>query len=281
MPAELLGRVFPGFSGALWITPYAVAKPAYYWRHSQSRTICPGGSRVFRTGFLSADVSAARRRGGRGALGLTAVLVLGGCSGSGGDPGAEAAEGGFISAEPSSSASPTGSASTSPASTLTLTPTAAYKPATAEGPAANVPLPVMPELAKQESKEGLEAFAEYWYALANYGYETGDLGPIRLISGESCVSCNSYLRVVEGGYRGGDWMTGAEITLQDTNSNFVKTEEGYYQAVVMFLQKDLHFYEAEGFIGTQPGNSSPVVQLIEAAYSPSGWFAIHIETLEM
>ena len=243
---------------------------------------------MFRTGFLSADFSAVRRGGGLGALGLSAVLVLGGCSGSDGDPGAEAAEGGSSSAAPSGSASGASasasagaSVSESPIAMPTPPPTAAYKPASAEGPAENVPLPMMPELAKQESKEGLEAFAGYWYALANYGYETGDLGPIRLISGESCVSCNSYLRVVEGGYRGGDWMTGAEITMQDVNSNFVKTEEGYYQAVVMFLQEDLHFHEAEGFIGSQPGNSSPVVQLIEATYTPGGWFAIHIETLEM
>lgn len=235
---------------------------------------------MFRTGFRSDNFSAARL----GALGLAAVLVLGGCSGSGDDPGAEAAES-SNSAAPSGSASAGGdateSASASPTPTPTPTPTAAYKPATAEGPAENVTLPVMPELAKQESKEGLEAFAEYWYALANYGYETGDLGPIREISGASCVSCNSYIRVVEGGYRGGDWMTGAKITMQDVNSNFVKTEQGYYQVIVMFLQQDLHYYEVEGFLGTQPGNTSPVVQLIEATYTPKGWYAIQIETLEM
>ena len=215
------------------------------------------------------------------AAGLAAVLVLGGCSGSG-DPEAEAAGNGTSSASPSGSTSPSETAT--PSATPSDTPTstvAAYKPATAEGPAENVPLPVMPELAKENSKEGLEAFAEYWYVLANYGYETGDLDPIREISGDECVSCNSYFRVVEGGYRDGDWMTGAKITMQDVDSNFVKTEDGYYQATTMFLQEDLHFHEIEGFIGSQPGSNTPVVQLIEASYTPNGWHAIHIETLEM
>ena len=103
----------------------------------------------------------------------------------------------------SGSDSVSASASATPGESATPTPTvgtapsvAPYNPATAEGPAENVPLPVMPELAKQESKEGLEAFAEYWYMLANYGYETGDLGPIREISGEECLSCNSYFREI-------------------------------------------------------------------------------------
>ncbi len=38
-----------------------------------------------------------------------------------------------------------------------------------------MPVPVLPEAAKAETKEGLEAFARYWYSLLNYAYETGDL----------------------------------------------------------------------------------------------------------
>ena len=234
---------------------------------------------MFRTSFRSANSSVVTL----GALSMAAVLVLSGCSGSGDEPGAEAATGGSGSST-SSSASASGTASASASATPTPTPTqpaAAYKPASAEGPAENVPLPVMPELAKQESQEGLQAFAEYWYALANYGYETGDTAPIRKISGEDCVSCNSYLKVVESGYAGDDWMLGSKVTMQDVSANFVATDQGYYQATVLFLQEDLHYYAPDGFLGTQPGSHTPVVQLMEAAYTPKGWFAVHIETLEM
>ncbi|MDK1361177.1 DUF6318 family protein [Arthrobacter sp. zg-Y1219] len=230
---------------------------------------------MFRTGFRSDDFSAARL----GALGLAAVLVLGGCSGSGDDPGAEAAEG-SNSAAPSGSAAATESPSASP--TPTPTPTAAaYKPASAEGPAENVPLPVMPDLAKQESKEGLEAFAEYWYALVNYGYETGDPEPVRAVSADTCFNCLSYYRVLDSGYAESDWMMGAKLHLQDVSSNYVETDEGAFQATTLILQDDLHYYGPAGYIGTDPGNSTPAVQLMEAVFTSSGWYVVTLETLEM
>ncbi|MCC9195481.1 DUF6318 family protein [Arthrobacter sp. zg-Y820] len=236
---------------------------------------------MFRTGFRSDNFSAARL----GALGLAAVLVLGGCSGSGDDPGAEAAEG-SNSAAPSGSASAGGdvteSASASPTPTPTPTPTAAYKPATAEGPAENVPLPVMPELAKQESKEGLEAFAEYWYALANYGYETGDPEPVRAVSAETCITCRSYYRVIQKGYVDDDWMVGGKLHVQDVSSNFVATVDGYFQATTLILQDEMQFFGPEGVQGTETESSTPGVQLMEAQYvSGSGWYVIILETLEM
>ena len=84
------------------------------------------------------------------------LTFLAGCSGSGADV--------------AQSPSPSVMEAVSP----TPSPSATYKPASAEGPAETVPLPVMPEEAKAESKEGLIAFARHWYELANYGYETGD-----------------------------------------------------------------------------------------------------------
>ena len=237
---------------------------------------------MFRTGTRSAGFSAARRGGRLGALGLAAVLVLGGCSGSSGDPGAEAAEGGSSSAAPSGSAGAGASASASPTSTSIPTPTAAYKPASAEGPAENVPLPMMPELAKQESKEGLEAFAEYWYALANYGYETGDPEPVRAVSAETCITCRSYYRVIEKGYVNDDWMVGGRLHVQDVSSNYVATVDGYFQATTLILQDEMQFFGPEGTQGMEPDTGTPAVQLMEARYDPgSGWHVITLVTLEM
>jgi hypothetical protein len=89
-------------------------------------------------------------------------LLLAGCSGGApADPG---------------SASPTAaeSASASATPTPTPTPSAVYKPADASGPAQNVPVPVLPDVAKTETKEGLEAFVRFWYGALNYAFETGN-----------------------------------------------------------------------------------------------------------
>ena len=96
-------------------------------------------------------------------LGVIALLLLSGCQ-NGPAPASS------LSETSSTTASPTLSGSASPASAGPST-AGAYKPADAKGKAQNVPVPVMPELAKENSKAGLEAFIRYWYAV-NYANET-------------------------------------------------------------------------------------------------------------
>jgi hypothetical protein len=88
------------------------------------------------------------------------VLALSGCSG-GGEPQA----GPTATAVASPAASGSGSASATPSATPTPKPTPVYKPADAKGRAQNVPVPVKPALADKNTKEGLEAFAKYWFSL--------------------------------------------------------------------------------------------------------------------
>ena len=96
----------------------------------------------------------------RAVFGLTAIVLLSGCQG-GSTPNASPSETSSTTASPSSSAS-------SPAASATprAPPPSVYKPADAMGKAQNVPVPEMPELAKENSKAGLEAFIGYWYAPA-------------------------------------------------------------------------------------------------------------------
>src|SRR6185312_1169890 len=96
---------------------------------------------------------------------ITSVLVLVGCS-----------------APPT--AAPTGSAGATTMvseETADVPPTtvaaAVYKPATADGPAENVPVPVLPGAATEFTREGLIAFTNYWYSTLGYAYETGLTAP--------------------------------------------------------------------------------------------------------
>ncbi|WP_258060471.1 MULTISPECIES: DUF6318 family protein [unclassified Arthrobacter] len=223
---------------------------------------------MFRTRVSSAIPASARLS----AAAVGAVLVLGGCSGSG-EPEAEAAEHG------SSSASPTASATAS--ESATPTPTAVYKPATAEGPAENVPLPVMPELAREKSKEGLEAFAEYWYSLINYGFETGDVKPIEMISGSDCVVCRSFYRMVNNGYASEDWIVGGGIEIVANHSDFIKTTDGMYQVLVNIRQDELHYRgPANTLYEVDEGIEEVTVQMIEGSYQGDHWVATHVVTIK-
>ncbi|MDN3905393.1 DUF6318 family protein [Arthrobacter sp. YD2] len=198
-----------------------------------------------------------------------AGVLLGGlvaCSQAAVDPG-----GGSPSPAPSS---------VSASATPTPTPSAAYKPASAEGPAENVPVPVMPEEAKLESKEGLEAFARYWYEAANYGYETGDVSLVKAISGPECQTCQKYYDVVLKGFIDGDWMAKSQIDVQDAYSDFILTPENRYQALVQLEQDDMEYYGAEGHLGTTERRTQPSVQLVEATYSDGEWIAVNIATIK-
>ncbi|MBO0907662.1 DUF6318 family protein [Arthrobacter sunyaminii] len=210
-----------------------------------------------------------------GALGLAAILVLGGCSRSSGEPNAEAAE--------NSSSSPSSSESTSPMESAapSATPAAAYKPATAEGPAENVPMPVMPEVAKEESAEGLKAFATHWYDLMNYGFETGDVEPLKQISGPDCVVCGTAYRILGNGYANDDWILGGTLVTMSTKTNYAVTSKGVYQVLIQIRQDP---YEYRGPAGklyeVNKGLEATTVQMIEATYTENGWFAHNAVTIQ-
>ncbi|MDK1361175.1 DUF6318 family protein [Arthrobacter sp. zg-Y1219] len=229
---------------------------------------------MFRTGFRSDDFSAARL----GALGLAAVLVLGGCSGSGDDPGAEAAEG-SNSAAPSGSAVATESASASPTSTPTPT-AAAYKPASAEGPAENVPLPVMPEVAREKSKEGLEAFARYWFDLINYGSETGEISLAQGLSGPECEICESFYGAMEEGYVGEDWVEGGKLTIVALGTSFVETPQGRFQVILSVKQEASVNRGPNGKVfGENPADKYSFAQIMEASYVGDHWVVDLVENM--
>ncbi|MCC3266735.1 DUF6318 family protein [Arthrobacter gengyunqii] len=207
-----------------------------------------------------------------GAAGLAAVLVLGGCSGSG-NPEAEAAQG-------SSSASPRGSASSGETATPagTPVPTAVYKPATAAGPAENVPLPVMPELAKEKSKEGLEAFAEYWFSLVNYGYETGDTSLVKELSGPECELCEAFYVAIEKGYEGENWVQGGTLSIVALGTKFVETPKGRYQVILSIKSAPGNDRGPNGLIYREhtPSKDS-FAQIMEATYMEGRWVVDLVE----
>ncbi|MCC3302800.1 DUF6318 family protein [Arthrobacter sp. zg-Y895] len=198
------------------------------------------------------------------------LLFLTACSGASGDPGDSGA--GESPSNPASTASET--------PTPTPTPRAKYKPASAEGPAENVPLPVMPEEAKVQSKEGLEAFARYWYEAANYGYETGDVGPVQAISSPDCTACLNYYDVVDQGFVGEDWIAQGQIDVQDALSEFVLTPQGRYQVVVMLQQEDMEFYSPSGIQSVDDGDAGSAAQLFEAGFVEGQWTLFFIDTMQ-
>lgn len=187
------------------------------------------------------------------------VLLLSGCSSSEGPK-----NGSSDGATPSASASATATPSATP------TPTPVYKPADAKGEAQNVPVPVKPALADKNSKEGLEAFAKYWFQLLNYGYETGDLGSWLKLTSPSCAFCMNVKNSVAVGYKEGRWQVGGRLSTPSVESKF-KPGAPTQQVVVQVIQEVTQYYKADKAVGRSPEPGTNVAVVVIANYSQGRW----------
>ena len=208
-----------------------------------------------------------RARPSAAAFLVAAGLLLAGCAGGApADPGT-ATPAGTESASPSPSPSPT------------PTPSAVYKPADASGPAQNVPVPVLPEVAKTETKEGLEAFARYWYSTLSYAYETGDMRPLEAISGPSCGSCAKVKRVVEGWHSEGRWLAGGRMTVEGVQSKFVEVAPKEYQVLIQVRQEPVAYYNSDKSLDEATEATPAVGDIMVAGFEGGNWTAKTVEHL--
>lgn len=186
------------------------------------------------------------------------------CTGGGATPGATAAP-------PSSS--PTGSPTPTP------TPTASYKPADASGRAQNVPVPELPEAAKAETKEGLEAFARYWFQLLSYGYETGDVSRMVDITNPVCRSCERAKVVITGWHDAGRWIVGGMTQTPSVSTTFDVAPDGNYQVAVQVSQVSISYYNADGSLHQSDPKPEDTGNLMLAVFRDGAWYVNNIQPI--
>lgn len=188
-----------------------------------------------------------RFRAGSVALVVAAAVALSGCN-SGGEP------------DPAVTATTSAAESIPPSATPT--PTATYKPADATGRAQNVPVPVLPEVAKTETKEGLEAFTRYWFELLNFAYETGDISGIRGVTSPSCDFCSNITTSLTTNYQGDRWLVGGRVTVPTISSTFERAADENYQVQVQVQQALISYHQAGGSqfrADTQPSDTGNIL----------------------
>ena len=125
---------------------------------------------------------------------VTAILLLTGC---GGEPSGEVVGTAGPSAVASAKARPSASS-------------AEYEKATPEHPARNVPTPVLPEAAKEDTDAGARAFLQYWADSLNYLLQTGDAQYVQAVMTEDNQQFAGVVTSYEGYYREGKWSVGTE-----------------------------------------------------------------------
>ncbi|BCW47241.1 hypothetical protein StoSoilB5_44250 [Arthrobacter sp. StoSoilB5] len=126
-----------------------------------------------------------------------------------------------------------------------------YKPADAKGKAENVPVPVMPEVAKENTKEGLAAFIRYWYEQLNYSYQSGETGTLQSLSAPTCTLCTSLRDGIEDGWSEGRWVAGAGIRSAAVEIEF-NSESSSQMAIIQVIQEAIEIRNADGSLYQDP-----------------------------
>ena len=107
-----------------------------------------------------------------------------------------------------------------------------YEPATLEHPARNVPKPVMPAEAAEETEAGAQAFLNYRADAQWYAMQTGDTVPVRNATAPECRNCTEQFDEIEALYRNGGWAAGGWETVKIPEGSFEKRADGGYNLPV-------------------------------------------------
>ncbi|GGH96560.1 hypothetical protein GCM10007170_24690 [Arthrobacter liuii] len=204
---------------------------------------------------------------GAAALAVGFSLMLAGCAGGApADPGKASA----TAAEP---------ASPSVTPTPTPTPSAVYKPADATGPAQNVPVPVLPEVAKTETKEGAEAFTKHWFSILSYAYETGDAALFESIAPSPCEACQKVSKVIRDWHSEGRWLVGGKLSTPVSNTTFNKGQDGTYQVAVQVHQEPLSYVRADGTVARTDPQTPDQGNLLVLKYGEGEWSVVELGSI--
>jgi hypothetical protein len=215
-------------------------------------------------GFMSPGFMSRGVRPGVVVFVAAACLALAGCAGGApADPG-------------TSSPAPTSSATSTPSPTPTPTPSAVYKPADASGPAQNVPVPVLPEVAKTETKEGAEAFTKYWFSVLSYAYETGDVALFESLAPNPCEACQKVAKVIKDWHSDGRWLVGGKLSTPVANTTFIKSQDGRYQVAAQVHQEPLSYMRADGTVARTDPQAPDQGNLLILIYERDAWSVVEL-----
>ncbi|WFP16262.1 DUF6318 family protein [Citricoccus muralis] len=174
---------------------------------------------------------------------LSMAFALTSCSDSGGNNGDDAA---------------------SPSASSATASNTEFIPASADGPAQNVPVPALPDAAREQTPEGAEATLEYWWDAMEYLYLTGDPEQLMAASEADCEVCEMMVETWESAYRNDEWSSlNGEIEIESTLST---VDEEVSQADIDYslTHPELRHYSSNGDEITESRTS----------FDNQPWFAI-------
>lgn len=168
---------------------------------------------------------------------LSGALVLTGCSANANGESPSSTSPASSSASGSATSSSTAAASSSSHVPQEATPTS---------PAKNIPEPVMPKAAKENTAKGLEAFTRYWFEVHNYAQKTGDTKQMMALCVQESSYCKARQKAIAQFSDRQAWSVGGDITTGSFLTQMKKSEGGYTVGVIEITQASRKVYTKNG-----------------------------------
>jgi hypothetical protein len=88
---------------------------------------------------------------------------------------------------------------------------------------------VLPEAATKATPAGAKAFIEYYWQLIHYAEVTGDVRPLKKVSGPHCDGCNDGINAIRSHYKSGGRVIGGgyRLTFQSVEELDIEAEAAY------------------------------------------------------
>ncbi len=163
-----------------------------------------------------------------GTLGIALIGVLTGCSPSQADETHEA-----------------------PSPHVTALDEQEFVAASADGPAQNVPKPVLPDAVQDNSAEGARATVEYFWQAVDYGRLTGETEPIAQVAHYVCESCNQLIYKWEQIYADGAWAvlaTETRVKITEIQQNYSEERDEEWTAVFFEMAEPASEFYQDGVL---------------------------------
>lgn len=146
---------------------------------------------------------------------------------------------------------------------LEPTESSEYVAASAEGPAQNVPEPVLPVTVTEHSADGARAALQYFWQAVDYGRLTGDTEPIEQVTHYVCESCNQLIYKWEQIYLDGAWAVldgETTVSIAEVQQNYTEEDDEAWTAVLFKMDEPASQFYQDGVLNedasTEGGESA-------------------------
>jgi Family of unknown function (DUF6318) len=139
---------------------------------------------------------------------------------------------------------------------------------------------VLPAEAKRETKEGLRAFADYWFETLNYGVHTGDYKKFWEITNPECETCKNLAEGVPETYKAGGWILGSDTSIAKYSDKFESDVNDTYGPRMTLKQLQGTEFKANGSVAENfPASASDELYVMYSRFKDGAWRVADFGTL--